>query len=285
MYFFPIFESVVPCLVLTVASWPAYRFLRRQVRWSGIPISLRIFHSLSCFKPNLILSNTAPLCSSTCWDTGISESFKPLGGQGEPEKELLGQIPSSLQLWVLCHFLGQSELPFWGIYLSPGFDKLLMYGSGAVQLTCKLKCYGNTAMLISVVYGCFWAVTPSWVVLRWFYSLESFPSSSAGKISACNAGDPSSSPGLGRSPGEGIGYPLQYSWASLVAQKESTCNAGDQGSISGLGRSPGGGHGNPLQYSCLENPHAQKSLVGYSPWGHKESDMTEWLSTATHWNL
>ena len=133
---FPIWnQSVVPCLVLTVASWPAYRFLRRQVRWSGIPISLRIFHSLSCFKPNLILSDTAPLCSCTCWDTGISESFKPLGGQGEPEKELLGQIPSSLQLWVLCHFLGQSELPFWGIYLSPGFDKLLMCGSGAVQLT------------------------------------------------------------------------------------------------------------------------------------------------------
>ena len=39
-------QSVVPCLVLTVASWLAYRFLRRQVRWSGIPISLRIFHSL-----------------------------------------------------------------------------------------------------------------------------------------------------------------------------------------------------------------------------------------------
>ena len=39
-------QSVVPCLVLTVASWPAYRFLRRQVRWSGIHISLRIFHSL-----------------------------------------------------------------------------------------------------------------------------------------------------------------------------------------------------------------------------------------------
>ena len=36
-------QSVVPCLVLTVASWPAYRFLRRKVRWSGIPISLRIF--------------------------------------------------------------------------------------------------------------------------------------------------------------------------------------------------------------------------------------------------
>ena len=45
-----------------------------------------------------------------------------------------------------------------------------------------------------------------------------FPCGSAGKEPACNAGDPSSITGLGRSPGEGIGYPLQYSWASLVAQ-------------------------------------------------------------------
>ena len=49
-------------------------------------------------------------------------------------------------------------------------------------------------------------------------SILGFPCGSAGKESACNAGDPSSIPGLERSPGEGIGYPLQYSWASLVAQ-------------------------------------------------------------------
>ncbi|MES7586305.1 hypothetical protein U6P61_12205, partial [Cutibacterium acnes] len=47
---------------------------------------------------------------------------------------------------------------------------------------------------------------------------QGFPCSSVGKESACSAGDPGSIPGLGRSPGEGIGYPLQYSWASLVAQ-------------------------------------------------------------------
>ena len=45
-----------------------------------------------------------------------------------------------------------------------------------------------------------------------------FPGSLTGKESACNAGDPGSVPGSGRSPGEGIGYPLQYSWASSVAQ-------------------------------------------------------------------
>ena len=48
------------------------------------------------------------------------------------------------------------------------------------------------------------------------------------------------------------------------AGKESACNAGNLGSILGVGRSPGGGHGNPLQYSCLENLHRQRSL--HSPW-------------------
>ena len=61
--------------------------------------------------------------------------------------------------------------------------------------------------------------------------------------------------------------------------KVSACNVGHLSSIPGLGWSPGGGHGNPLQYSCLENPHGQRSLVGYSPWDHKESDTTEQLST------
>ena len=67
--------------------------------------------------------------------------------------------------------------------------------------------------------------------------------------------------------------------------KESSCNVGDLGSIPGSGRSPGEGNGNPLQYSCLENLHGQRSLAAYSPWGHRESDTTEWLSTARQWSL
>ena len=50
------------------------------------------------------------------------------------------------------------------------------------------------------------------------FQTEGFPGSSAGKESACSAGDPGSIPGSGRSPGDGTGYQLQYSWASLVAQ-------------------------------------------------------------------
>ena len=64
--------------------------------------------------------------------------------------------------------------------------------------------------------------------------------------------------------------------------KESARNVGELGSIPGLNRSPGAGHSNPLQYSCLENPHRQRNLAGYSPWGHKESDTTEQLSMAQH---
>ena len=76
----------------------------------------------------------------------------------------------------------------------------------------------------------------------------------AGKEPACNAENPSSIPGLGRSTGEGIDYSLQYSWSSLVTQLVKTaCNAGDLDLIPGLGRSPGEENGYPLQYSSLEN--------------------------------
>ena len=64
--------------------------------------------------------------------------------------------------------------------------------------------------------------------------------------------------------------------------KESACNVGDLGLKSGSGRSPGLGHGNPLQYFCLETPHEQRSLAGYSPWHRKELDTTEQLSTTQH---
>ena len=100
-----------------------------------------------------------------------------------------------------------------------------------------------------------------------------FPGSSAGKESACNAGDPDS-------------WVRKISWrtdrldfSSGSDDQESACSTGDLGSVSRLGRSPGGRHGNPPQYSCLENPHGQRSLVGYSPWSWEESDMAERLST------
>ena len=75
-----------------------------------------------------------------------------------------------------------------------------------------------------------------------------------------------------------------YSQIALVV-KNPFANAGDTGNlgcITRLGRPSGGGHGNPLQYSCLGESHGQRSLVGYSPGGCKELDMTEQLSMHTH---
>ena len=81
---------------------------------------------------------------------------------------------------------------------------------------------------------------------------------------------------------------LNYSVPGCVPSgsdsKESACNTRDPGMIPGLRRCPGEGNGHPFWYSRLENPHGQGSLVGYSPWGHKDSDTTEWLKLSlSHW--
>ena len=60
-----------------------------------------------------------------------------------------------------------------------------------------------------------------------------------------------------------------------LAGKDSACNTEDPSSIPGLGSSPGEGISYPLQYSCPENPQGQRSLEGYSPWDRKESDTTK----------
>ena len=57
--------------------------------------------------------------------------------------------------------------------------------------------------------------------------------------------------------------------------KNQLANTGDLDLTSGWGRSPGGGNGNSLQYSCPGKSHRQRSLASYSPWGCKQSDMTE----------
>ena len=101
--------------------------------------------------------------------------------------------------------------------------------------------------------------------------------SSVGKESACSAGDPSLIPGLGRSAGEGIGYPLQYSWASLLVQLVKNSPAMWEAWVLSLGwgDTPGEGNRYPLQYSGLENS------MDYSSWGCKESDTTEQLSLSS----
>ena len=77
--------------------------------------------------------------------------------------------------------------------------------------------WGSPPQISETILVCFYSIRI--YILKLTYShFWGFPGSSAGKESACDGGDPVSIPGLGRSLGEGIGYPLQYSWVSLVAQ-------------------------------------------------------------------
>ena len=104
--------------------------------------------------------------------------------------------------------------------------------------------------------------------------MENFPGSSVGRESACNAGDPSSIRGSGRSSGEQIGYPLQYSQASLVAHLVMNPPTMWKTWVWSLGwEDPLKKEDSyPLLYSGLENS------MDCSLWGHKELDMTERLS-------
>ena len=77
---------------------------------------------------------------------------------------------------------------------------------------------------------------------------------------------------------------LNYALPRWWSGKESTyqCRKQDVVLIAGLGKSAGEGNGTPFQYSCLGNPMDKRSLAGYCPWGHKESDITEHTHSLLH---
>ena len=108
-----------------------------------------------------------------------------------------------------------------------------------------------------------------------------FLGSSTGKESACNAGDPGSIPGLRSSPKERdrLPTPVFLGFPGDSDGKESTYNAGYLGLIP-VGKIPWKKTWQPTLVFLPGKSHGQRSLAGYSPWGHKESDMTEQLSTA-----
>ena len=110
------------------------------------------------------------------------------------------------------------------------------------------------------------------------YKVVGFAGGSVGKESPCKAGDTSSIPGSERSPGEGIGYPLQYSWASLVAQVVKNPPAMQETWVQSLGWE------DPLEKGIATHsiflawriPRTEEP-GRYSPWGCKETDTTEQL--------
>ena len=90
-----------------------------------------------------------------------------------------------------------------------------------IKAICLIQETVLVILKVILIVG-FLATGPPGRSLRWIFIAgtvdKGFPGGSAGKESACSAGDPGSVPGLGRTPGEGTGYPLQYAWVSLVAQ-------------------------------------------------------------------
>ena len=99
-----------------------------------------------------------------------------------------------------------------------------------------------------------------------------FPGGSDGKESACNVGDPCSIPGLGRSPGEGNGYPLQYSclenFVDRGAWQAAVHGAAELGTTKQLKRR----QWHPTPVLLPGKSHGRRSLVGCIPWGHEELD-------------
>ena len=106
-------QSFVPCLVLTVAFWTAYKFLRRQVRWSGIPISLRIFYSL------LWSTQSRRLCFS-----GILLLFLWFNGCWHIDLWFLYLSKSSLYIWKFSvHVLPKPSLEDLEHYIASMWDE------------------------------------------------------------------------------------------------------------------------------------------------------------------
>ena len=114
---------------------------------------------------------------------------------------------------------------------------------------------------------------------------QGFPGSSAGKEASCNAEDPDLIPGSGSSPGEGIGYPLQYSWAFLVAKTVKNLPAVQETWVQPMGwedplEEGMATHSSILAWRIPTDRGAWWATV--SPWPHKESDTIEQLSTVQH---
>ena len=103
-------QTVVPCLVLTVASWPAYLFLRRQAGWSGIPISLRIFHSLLWSTQSKVFSSVQfshSVMSNSLWPHELQHDRPPCPSPTP------GVYPNLCPLSQWCHpTILSSVIPF-----------------------------------------------------------------------------------------------------------------------------------------------------------------------------
>ena len=134
-----------------------------------------------------------------------------------------------------------------------------------------MTCYSKALVFFGILSTGIHSLVKEYSICLWFPNALGFPGSSVGKEPACDAGDPGSIPGLGRSPREGTGYPLQYSWASLLAQLvKNPLQCTSPGCDPWVGKIPGRRERLPTPVFWPGEFHGL-----YSPRGCKESDMTE----------
>ena len=155
----------------------------------------------------------------------------------------------------------------------PFTEKLFCIGLSSRSLKPYNKSLLKESREDNQVNSCWGYLKGEYCFAESFSFPNSFPGSSVGKESTGNAGDPGSIPRLGRSPGEGIGYPLQYSWASLVAQLTNNLPAMWEAWVWSLGWE------DPLEKGKATHSSILAWRIPWT-WGHKELDTTEGLSLA-----
>ena len=172
---FPIWnQSVVPCPVLTVASWPANRFLKRQVRWSGIPISLRIFQFIvihtvkgfgivnkaeidvalavtNCVEAQLWGATPRPRSGAAAERSYLMPEVRGSGQEEQPHDKGAAAMRAQEDQEELFHVQGQEGRP-WGDTLVQGKEQRLHFAGAAVKRypTSKVR---NPSKMVDVARG------------------------------------------------------------------------------------------------------------------------------------
>ena len=177
----------------------------------------------------------------------------------------LKTYPFFLGCWICWHINVHSILLQCFVFL--GYQLRLLF------------CFLIYLLGFSILSRWVWPTACQFCLLSVSFLISSFPHSSVGKESGCSAGDPGSILELGRSAGEGISYPLQYSWASLVAQTVKNPPAMQETVFD-----PWDGN-IPWRRERLPTPVFWPGEFHglYGPWGCKESDLKAFLETSPAW--
>ena len=203
-----------------------------------------------CEKVEVLVAQSSPtLCDSGLWPTRLLHSWNSPGKNTGVNSH--GSNLGLLHCRQIFHPLSHQGHP-------PKFIQLVHSRAGIctwVSLAPEL------VLFIALIWSHFFLVGPysHFLYLPWCLRKlpDSLPDSSVGKEPTCNVGDTSSIPGLGRSAGEGIGYLLQYSWASLVAQLVKNPPAMQETWVLSLG------WGDPLEKGTATHPSILAWII---PW-------------------